>query len=303
MESFEVIYSRCLSYYKEQGNNVENLTKDYGKPKGELFGDSDFTWSDLKDGDYIEEKEFSGKDIVLPAGEINCGARDWTKVFLKAHPQFEYFSFWDEVILLQEMRKKESYHGNKFRLDHPTQFWFESKIKIAQKMTEFINKSKGQIIIYAYLMEIPFRAAFIKYLRQFGFKIHIVYFPFEYVLRNFISNTEKASVEEYLYERYTRNFRERYWKEGRSAELCDIRLNIMELTCKKRQARQEEVYKKYLKEREVQQKVSRDIYALRGDYVLWDSIEQDWNMLWFEGADKGYMMDSGDLKKLSNRRR
>lgn len=295
MESFQNIYDRCTAYYWNY--TVARLKRNMGEPAKELFGEADLSHRLIKYGDYIEENDFSGRDVVLPVGELHSGTREWTKVFLKAHPQFEYFSFWDEGILTEEMKYKKREPGKKFHLYDPTGLCYDFLMEVAQKMTEFINKSKGQIIIYAYFMNVPTRASFIKYLRQFGFKIHIVYFPFECLMRNFMPNIKKSAVEEYLYDKYTQSFRKRYWEEGRSAELWDIRLNIIELICKKMRVRPDEIYEEYINNQKVQQIISRDIYVLRKHYVFCESIEQDWEELFFEGADRGYLIDTGDFEK------
>ena len=110
-------------------------------------------------------------------------------------------------------------------------------------------------------------------------------------------NVKKSAVEEYLYDKYTQSFRKRYWEEGRSAELWEIRLNIIELICKKMRVRPDEIYEEYINNQKVQQIISRDIYVLRKHYVFCESIEQDWELLFFEGADRGYLIDTGDFEK------
>ena len=61
--------------------------------------------------------------------------------------------------------------------------------------------------------------------------------------------------------------------------------------------RPDEIYEEYINNQKVQQIISRDIYVLRKHYVFCESIEQDWELLFFEGADRGYLIDTGDFEK------
>lgn len=262
-ESFEEIYGRCKEFY----NNVKqenDLLSDFKDLKKNLFDDvmPDKSYS-IKE---IEKMCFSDKDAILLVGEEYVGKTHFARNFLKKCPEFEYFSF-DRAFDLINMQR--TYKFKKL-------IGAQSNLICAEMMEEFVQTSKGKIIIDGYLIEIPFRAALIKFLKQYGFKIHVVHFTLECVVRHVYENICKAMLERVLYERYVKGFETRYIEEKRYDDLFYIEDHIMELVSKKRKMTYEEIYNKYMKEAEVQKRISKGIYFLNSrihmNYVFFQEL-------------------------------
>ena len=225
--------------------------------------------------------EFFGKDVIIPAGEIDVGKTYWSQIFLREHPQFEYFSYGRTYDLI-DMQRTEKHDKN---ITGP--FTHQSERKCTQMMEEFVQTANGQIIIDGYLMNLPFRAALFKYLKQYDFKIHVVYFSMEYLVRHFYENACKAVVKSVLYERYIKSFKKRYIKEGRIDELFDIEDHIIELVSKRRRMSSEEIYTKYLNDPEVKERLSDEINALTRSIYKHHDYAQESRIMYY-GSDIFY---------------
>ena len=83
-------------------------------------------------------------------------------------------------------------------------------------------------------------------------------------------------LERVLYERYVKGFETRYIEEKRYDDLFYIEDHIMELVSKKRKMTYEEIYNKYMKEAEVQKRISKGIYFLNSrihmNYVFFQEL-------------------------------
>lgn len=283
-ESFEEIYQRYDNFCRKNIRNEQDLLnfEKINLIKERLFNNKQpDKFYRVKGQPFIKDMKLFGKDVIIPVGEIDVGKTYWSQIFLRDHPQFEYFSY-SRTYDLIDMQRTEKYDKI---IAGP--FTHQSERKCTEMLEEFVQTTNGQIIIDGYLMNLPFRAALFKYLKQYDFKIHVVYFSMEYLVRHFYENACKAVVKSVLYERYIKSFKKRYIKEGRIDELFDIEDHIIELVSKRRRMSSEEIYMKYLNDPEVKERLSDEINALTRSIYNYHDYGQESRIMYY-GSDIFY---------------
>lgn len=267
MQNFEELFTRCKEVYEKNVKEECDLFSNFKDLKEKLFDNAMPNKShSIKEIESMCFSDKDAKDAILLLGEEFAGKTHFARKFLKKNSEFEYFSF-ERTLDLFDMQREDSIKkligGRAYLI-------------CSEMLEEFVRTSKGKIIIDGYLMEIPFRAALIKFLKQYGFKIHIVHFTLEYVVRHVYENICKAMIERILYERYVIGFETKYIEEKRYEELFYIEDHIMELVSKERKMTSDEIYNKYMKEAEVQKRISKVIYLLNSrihdNYVFFQEL-------------------------------
>ncbi len=213
--------------------NLERLRKEVEKAQGKISTATMKEWlgnqKAIKRECSLDDIAFEEKSAVVIVGISGIGKTTFAQEFLKKHPEFEFCSY-DECYY--QAARNLNVEGERA---HPM------TNQILEKIIRNLCRHGKNILFDGIFINYALRAAILQTLRDFGYKIHVVYFPLEYALEILPQCTARRAVELYLFNIETN----RMGRPLSMTESLKIRADIMQTYCEREGKTPEEIYKKY----------------------------------------------------------